>query len=109
MKEYAVKSSWTRIMIADLFFSLQPLCYLNTSETMLLFIDTQHLVFCNPKDGKFKNVKVDGIQNRDDDVTDEVDVGDDWCDVDVYVESLVSPNYKNDFASEEKVLENWFQ
>ncbi|KAI9196426.1 hypothetical protein LWI28_023826 [Acer negundo] len=110
MKEYAVKSSWTRIVISDLFFSLQPLCYLNTSETMLLFIDMQHLVFCNPKDGKFKYVKVDGIQNRDDDVTDEVDdVGDDWCDVDVYVESLVSPNYKNDFAREEKVLEYWFQ
>ncbi|TXG67267.1 hypothetical protein EZV62_008542 [Acer yangbiense] len=87
MQEYNMKeSSWTKILIVDLFCLrplcnfLRPLCYLKNSGTMLLYKDTGHLV-CNPKDGKLKVIEVDCVR--------------DWFDANVYMESLVSPNYKN--------------
>ncbi|KAK0607329.1 hypothetical protein LWI29_013418 [Acer saccharum] len=95
MKDYDVKGSWTRILIPDMFYWLKPLCYLNTGDTMLLFMNLHQLVFCNPKDGKIKYIEVDGIPDEIDDYDDA-----DWLDIDMYVESLVSPYYKRDFKTE---------
>ncbi|KAH7550608.1 hypothetical protein ACOSQ2_024259 [Xanthoceras sorbifolium] len=101
MKEYGVKGSWTRILISDMFYWLKPLCSLNTCDTILLLMNMHQLVFCNPKEGKFKNIEVDGIPDEVDDIDDA-----DWLDVNMYVESLVSPYNKRDFKTE--VLEYWF-
>ncbi|KAL5805080.1 hypothetical protein ACOSQ3_031880 [Xanthoceras sorbifolium] len=102
MQEYNGNESWTKTLIIDLFCVLRPLCtflrplcHLKNSKTMLWYKENGHLV-CNPKDGKFNVIEVDGI-------------GNDWFDVNVYVESLVSPNCKNESAIEEKGLDYWFR
>ncbi|KAK0591644.1 hypothetical protein LWI29_005443 [Acer saccharum] len=94
MKEYGVKASWNKMLIANPFSLLEPLCCLNDNETMLLYIDLKQLVFCDPKDGKFKHVEVFGVIDED------VDSEDEWCDVLVCKESLVSPNYRNQCTTE---------
>ncbi|KAK3182670.1 hypothetical protein Dsin_029956 [Dipteronia sinensis] len=100
MKEYGMKGSWTRILICASFYWLKPLWYSNNSETMLILSDTREFVFCNTKDGKCKSIEVHGMRKRLDGITyDQVlDIGDEG-EVEVYVESLVSPNYTNDFTT----------
>ncbi|KAI9199056.1 hypothetical protein LWI28_026592 [Acer negundo] len=86
MKEYGVKESWTKILTAKGHRYLQPLCYLNNIKTIFTNIDFEQVLFWDSKDSKFKNVEVEGIE----------DIDYIPC---VYVESLVSPHYRNDFAN----------
>lgn len=103
MNEYGVKASWARVLVADPLLYLQPLCYLGVKETMLFLINMRELAFCDPKNGKFKFVELDGVCSRQYDLDvvsyedeDEDDGGDAvtvWFDMDVFVESLVSPHF----------------
>ncbi|KAL5805211.1 hypothetical protein ACOSQ3_032011 [Xanthoceras sorbifolium] len=104
MKDYGVKGSWTRSLKLSLRSSDKPLCYLNNTETLLISQYNIMKIFFNQKDpkylnidafdeddefkGEFKTLKVDGID------------GDHWTSVYTYVESLASPNYKNNFTAE---------
>ncbi|KAK3217952.1 hypothetical protein Dsin_011922 [Dipteronia sinensis] len=96
MKEYGVKASWTRILTVNpfnIFSYLQPLCYLKDINIVMLYKYTEFhipeyegLVFHNQEYQKLKKIEVNGIQR--------LDLA---C---PYVESLVSPNYENHFATE---------
>ncbi|GAV62612.1 F-box domain-containing protein/FBA_1 domain-containing protein [Cephalotus follicularis] len=77
MKEYGLKESWTKVLIADPYYVLRPLCYWKNSKIMLA-VDRKQLVLCNPKDGSCKDFVVDGISDK--------------FDAHLYVESLISPN-----------------
>jgi|UniRef100_A0A2N9EM60 F-box interacting protein len=79
MKEYGVKESWTKIFVVEPCFVLRPLCLWKNCK-ILMVRDGKELVLCNPKDGTCKNFEVDGIP--------------DSFYADVYVESLVSPNFQ---------------
>ncbi|KAH7569476.1 hypothetical protein JRO89_XS06G0168100 [Xanthoceras sorbifolium] len=88
MKEYAVKESWTKILTAEGHSYLHPLCYLNNnSKTILVKIDFEQLMFWDPTDEKFKIIEVEGIETGD-------------FLPRVYVESIVSPYYRNDIADD---------
>ncbi|KAL5805214.1 hypothetical protein ACOSQ3_032014 [Xanthoceras sorbifolium] len=104
MKDYGVKASWTRSLKLSLRSSYKPLCYLNNTETLLISQYNIMKIFFNQKDpkylnidafdedgpfkGEFRTLKVDGIDE------------DHWTSVYTYVESLASPNYKNNFTAE---------
>ncbi|KAM1592003.1 hypothetical protein ACFX14_035818 [Malus domestica] len=79
MKDYNVKESWTRILIADSYISLQPLDYWKNGK-ILLVRDHKELLLCNTKDGTCKTFLVHGLQLP--------------FFAYVYVESLVSPNFQ---------------
>ncbi|XP_068320913.1 F-box/kelch-repeat protein At3g06240-like [Pyrus communis] len=79
MKEYNVKESWTRILITDSYFSLQPLCYWKDGK-ILLVRNRKQLLLCNTKNGTCKKFLVNGLPFP--------------IFADVYVESLVSPNFQ---------------
>ncbi|KAM5586648.1 hypothetical protein ABKV19_005536 [Rosa sericea] len=79
MKEYGVKESWTKILIAEPFFSLQPLCYWKNTK-ILVARNRREILLFNPRDGTCKNLLANGLQVP--------------FYVDVYVESLVSPNFR---------------
>ncbi|KAL5775337.1 hypothetical protein ACOSP7_012894 [Xanthoceras sorbifolium] len=65
---------------------LHPLCYLNNnSKTLLVKVDFE---IWDPNDEKFKLIEVEGIQTGD-------------FLPRVFVESLVSPYYRNDFTDED--------
>ncbi|TQD71400.1 hypothetical protein C1H46_043067 [Malus baccata] len=61
MKDYNVKESWTRILIADSYISLQPLDYWKNGK-ILLVRDHKELLLCNTKDGTCKTFLVNGLQ-----------------------------------------------
>ncbi|VVA27472.1 PREDICTED: F-box/kelch-repeat [Prunus dulcis] len=79
MKEYNVKESWTKIMITNSCFSLQPLCYWKNTN-ILLVRNQKQLLMCNRKDGTCKKFLVNGLPSD--------------FNADVYVESLISPNFQ---------------
>ncbi|XP_050369738.1 F-box/kelch-repeat protein At3g06240-like [Argentina anserina] len=79
MKEYGVKESWTKILIAEPFFSLQPLCYWKNTK-ILAARNRRKILLFNPRDGTCKNLLANGLQVP--------------FYADVYVESLVSPNFR---------------
>lgn len=79
MKEYGVKESWTKILIAEPYFSLQPLCYWKNSK-ILVARNRREMLLYNPRDGTCKSLLANGLQGQ--------------FYVDVYVESLVSPNFR---------------
>ncbi|KAL6196752.1 hypothetical protein ACLB2K_032366 [Fragaria x ananassa] len=61
MKEYGVKESWTRILIAEPFFSLQPLCYWKNTKILVARNRREMLLF-NPRDGTCKCLLANGLQ-----------------------------------------------
>lgn len=79
MKEYGVKVSWTRISIADS-YRWQPFCYLKDSGFILSLSDYK-FVLLDPKDGTFEDFVIEGF------TCDEIK-----DDLQVYVESLISPH-----------------
>ncbi|TXG71282.1 hypothetical protein EZV62_006217 [Acer yangbiense] len=90
MKEYGVTASWTKILTTKSVYirDLQPLCYLNNNETILVR-HRSNLMFWDSKDEEFKDVKIGCIRG-------------DGKIKNVYVESLVSPNRINGFTNEVK-------
>ncbi|GMY31644.1 F-box/kelch-repeat protein At3g06240-like [Fagus crenata] len=78
MKEYGVGESWTKVLVVDPCM-VRPLCLWKNSN-ILMAKDGRELVLFNRKDGTFKNFKVDGIP--------------DMFFANLYVESLVSPNFQ---------------
>jgi hypothetical protein len=78
MKEYGVGESWTKVLVVDPCM-VRPLCLWKNSN-ILMAKDGKELVLFNRKDGTFKNFKVDGIPNM--------------FFANLYVESLVSPNFQ---------------
>ncbi|TXG52848.1 hypothetical protein EZV62_022017 [Acer yangbiense] len=104
MEEYGVKESWTRILMPKVWWSsqLKPLCYLNSSEIVLL-IKEDGLVFLDLKAGELKNVEVGVILNKENGTQyyeDMFEYENNWFEMYVYEESLVSPDYKPNFTNE---------
>ncbi|KAK2659678.1 hypothetical protein Ddye_006211 [Dipteronia dyeriana] len=93
MEEYGVKESWTRIRMPKL-SRLKPLCYLNSSEIVLL-MTKNGLVFWDLEACELKNVQVGVILNTENGTQyyEAISFGhrDNRCDMHVYEESLVSP------------------
>ncbi|KAI9198839.1 hypothetical protein LWI28_022882 [Acer negundo] len=85
MKEYGVKESWTKILTTKGQSFLQPLCYLNNNSKTIILANDEQVMFWDPKDAKFKNIEVEGFEG---------------INCFPYVESLVSPHYRNDFTNE---------
>ncbi|KAI4334810.1 hypothetical protein L6164_013518 [Bauhinia variegata] len=78
MNEYGMKDSWRQILIAEPYSFLKPLCYWKTNK-ILMAKDLTQLVLCHPKDGTCKDFMVEGMPIE--------------FHADLYVESLVSPNF----------------
>ncbi|XP_031251707.1 F-box/kelch-repeat protein At3g06240-like [Pistacia vera] len=80
MKEYGVEKSWTKVLMQQPYHVLRPLCMWKNCK-MLLAVNEQQLVLCNRRDGSCKDFVVFDMPLL--------------FDADIYVESLVSPNYGN--------------
>ncbi|XP_059639014.1 F-box/kelch-repeat protein At3g06240-like [Cornus florida] len=76
MKEYGVKQSWTKLELGIPFLhTIKPLALLRNDEALLL-IDFTKFVLYNTREGTYRDL-----------VTDDVEC----FDVEIYVDSLVSP------------------
>ncbi|KAK2644508.1 hypothetical protein Ddye_019703 [Dipteronia dyeriana] len=76
MKEYCVKRSWTKISTVE-------------GHRSLAELDYEQVLFWDPIDAEFKNIYEEGVETSDNIP---------------YVESLVSPHYRNDFTNDGKKI-----
>ena len=96
MKKYGVKESWTRIRFlahhSKIFFGVKPICYWKNTKELLVISSGKLVCLADPKDGTYYIGPLKGkiyIPNFM------------WrSNFDVYVESLVSPNFSNIDQSE---------
>ncbi|KAB2061911.1 hypothetical protein ES319_A10G118300v1 [Gossypium barbadense] len=77
MKEYAVKESWTKVVIGVPFLNLRP-SFLKNDEALLVI--NEGLIVYNPKEDTHREIVIHGINGRGN------------LEIETYVESLVSLN-----------------
>ncbi|KAK2659686.1 hypothetical protein Ddye_006219 [Dipteronia dyeriana] len=103
MMEYGVERSWKGFCRKSKFSKLRPLGFLSHSQTLLLMTEEGLLVFRDTKD-KMKNVEV-GVMYQVDDKEQyyvlKFGTEDSWHNLHVYMESLVSPEYKSHFTTQD--------
>ncbi|KAI9201265.1 hypothetical protein LWI28_020930 [Acer negundo] len=101
MQEYGVERSWKRFWKPK-FSKLRPLGLLSHCKTLLLMTE-EGLLMIGGKKNKVKNVEV-GVMYPVDDIERyyvlKFGTEDSWHNLHVYMESLVSPEYKSDFTTQ---------
>ncbi|TXG52846.1 hypothetical protein EZV62_022015 [Acer yangbiense] len=106
MMEYGVQGSWKIFstgMMPNSLSDLRPLSLLTNSITVLLMVK-EGLIFVDGKDKKSKNVEV-GVKYQVDGIEQynvvKFGTEDSRHDLHLYTESLVSPEYKSDFTTQD--------
>ena len=95
MKEYGLRESWTQISLANSVQALQPLCSMKDNDFILYVLD-EKFVLIDPKDGKkYEDFMIDGFQENVRKYH-----------VEVYAESLISPNSRTNFLISEGMNNN---
>ena len=95
MKEYGLRESWTQISLANSVQALQTLCSMKDNDFILSVLD-EKFVLIDPKDGKkYEDFMIDGFQENVRKYH-----------VEVYAESLISPNSITNFLISEGMNNN---